>query len=129
MKFATAGRRLGLALVVTLMAGTAIAQSTDYDGDWEGVLTAGGPPLHLVLHIKTANGVTAALLDSIDQGASVPATAVTTDGGQLDILFMPIKGELKSTMSDDGKTLTGVFTQGVDMPLTLTRRTASAPAH
>jgi hypothetical protein len=125
----TIARRLGLALAVTLAAGAAAAQSTDYDGDWEGVLTAGGPPLHLVLHIKTAKGVTAALLDSVDQGASVPATAVTTDGGQLDILFVPIKGELKSKMSDDGKTLTGVWTQGVDMPLTLTRQPAAAPAH
>jgi hypothetical protein len=122
-------RRLGLALALTLIAGAAAAQSTDYDGDWEGVLTAGGPPLHLVLHIKTAKGVTAALLDSVDQGASVPATAVTTEGGQFDALFVPIHGELKSTMSDDGKTLTGVWTQGVDMPLTLTRQPPSAPAH
>ena len=93
-----------------------------YNGDWAGALAVGGQTLHLVLHVKTEGGAQTAEIDSIDQGATIPATAIKTEGGELSILFLAIGGDLKSKLSDDGKTLTGTWTQGQALPLVLTRK-------
>ena len=106
MNFAKTGRRFGLALLVALFAGVAAAQT--YDGDWAGALSAGGQTLHLELHVKTAGGATTAVLDSLDQGASIPSTAIKTDGGEFSALFLSINGEFKGKLSADGKTLSVV---------------------
>ena len=128
MAFTTGFRRLGLALGAALLIATpALAQT--YDGDWTGALSAGGQPLHLELHVKTEGGASTAVLDSLDQGATIPSTAVKTDGGELSVLFLSIGGELKAKLSADGKTLDGTWSQGATLPLVLTRKAAAAPAH
>ena len=124
MKFAQATRRalLGLGAAVSL-AGSAWAQAPQaYDGVWAGALAAGGQTLHLELTLKTTNGATTGELNSLDQGATIPATAVKTDGGQLSILFMAVGAEYTAKLAADGKSLTGSFTQGATMPLTLTKK-------
>jgi hypothetical protein len=122
-------RDLGLALCAAL-AVSAPAMAQTYDGDWAGALSSGGQALRLELHIKTEAGTSTAVLDSLDQGASVPSTAVKTDGGELSVLFLPIAGEFKGKLSADGKTLAGTWNQGATLPLTMTRKAAaSAPAH
>ena len=116
-------RRLGLALAAAFaLAGPAMAQA--YDGDWAGTLHAGAQDLRLVLHVTTKDGAATATLDSLDQGASIPASAVKTDGGQLSALFLAIGGEFTGKLSDDGKTLTGTWAQGANLPLVLTRTAA-----
>ncbi|THD62811.1 hypothetical protein [Phenylobacterium sp.] len=121
MTFIKSGRRLALGLAAALaFAAPALAQS--YDGDWAGALSAGGQTLHLVLHVKTENGQATAVLNSLDQGASIPASAVKTEGGQVSILFMQVGGEFVGRLSDDGKTLTGSWSQGATMPPTLTKK-------
>jgi hypothetical protein len=110
----------GLALAAALIGGPALAQA--YDGDWAGTLEAGDQKLRLELHVKTdAKGATASL-DSLDQGATIPATAVKTDGGELSILFLPIGGELTGKLSDDKTQIVGSWSQGATMPLTLTKK-------
>jgi len=117
-------RRAALLVAVALaLAGPALAQSSPtYDGDWAGALKAGDQTLRLELHLKTTAGVTTGELNSLDQGAVIPATAVKTDGGELSVLFLPIGGELKAKLSADGKTLAGTWSQGATLPLTLTRK-------
>ena len=61
-------------------------------------------------------------LNSLDQGAVIPATAVKTDGGELSALFLSVGGELKAKLSADGKTLDGTWNQGATLPLTLTKK-------
>jgi hypothetical protein len=115
----------GVALAAALaIAGPAAAQA--YDGDWEGVLHAGPQNLRLELHVKTDAGQTSAMLDSLDQGMSVPSTGVKTENGELGILFLSLGGELKGKLSPDGKTLTGSWTQNQTLPLTLTRKATAA---
>jgi uncharacterized protein len=115
--------RIIAGLVAALaLAGSAAAQS--YDGDWEGVLQAGPQKLRLELHVKTVDGQPSVVLDSLDQGASIPATAAKIENGELDVLFLNIGGELRVKASADGATLTGVWSQGRDAPLTLTRKPA-----
>ncbi len=126
MKFASITRRLALGLATAaLLAGSASAQAANaYDGLWAGalVIPGGGPTLRLELTIKTAGAETKAELNSLDQGATIPATAVKTDGGQLSALFLSIGGEYTAKLSADGKSLAGTFTQGAALPLTLTKK-------
>jgi hypothetical protein len=141
MDFAATTRRAALALAAAFaLAGSAAAQTPAdqtpanqapanpapanpaYDGDWAGSLQAGGQTLRLELHVKTAGGATTGVLDSLDQGATIPASAVKTEGGELNILFLSIGGELKAKLSTDGKTLAGSWEQGATLPLTLTKK-------
>lgn len=125
MNLVSTTRRLGLALVATLaLAGPALAQA--YDGDWAGALQAGPQKLRLVLHVKTAAGSTTAQLDSLDQGAVLEATAVKTEGGELNILFLQAGGEFTGKLAPDGQSLVGTWKQGVSLPLTLTKQAAAA---
>ena len=110
-------------IAALLAAAPAAAQpASAYNGDWAGALAAGGQTLHLVLHVKTEGATQTAELDSVDQGATIPAAAIKTDGGQLSALFMAVGGELTAKLSEDGKTLTGTWTQGQTLPLVLTRK-------
>ena len=121
-KFAAVGLALAAALA---FAGPAAAQ-TPYDGDWEGVLQAGPQKLRLELHIKTEGGRTGAVLASLDQGITMPSTAVKVEDGELGILFLAAGAELKGKVSPDGKTITGSWTQGTPLPLTLSRKAAAS---
>jgi hypothetical protein len=116
--------RLALACAAALMtAAPAFAQS--HDGDWAGVLKVpNGQELHLVLHVTTGKDGTTAVLDSVDQNASIPASAYKADGDKVGILFLSIGGELEGSYAPDGKTFTGTWKQGIDMPLTLTKTSA-----
>lgn len=123
MAFSSRSRRFGVTvLAAAALAGPAAAQAPSYDGDWAGTLEAGAQKLRLELHMKTVGGQETAVLDSLDQGSTIPATAVKTDGGELSVLFLAVGGELKGKLSPDGKTLTGSWTQGATLPLTLTRK-------
>lgn len=126
MNLATTTRRTLLVLAAaTALAGPALAQtptSQAYDGDWTGALQAGDQTLHLELHLKTLNGATSGELNSLDQGAVIPATAVKTDGGELSVLFLAVGGELKAKLSSDGKSIIGTWNQGATLPLTLTKK-------
>lgn len=125
MRFVKLGLRLGrvFALGLALAAALAVpAFAQTYDGDWTGALSAGGQTLRLVLHIKTQNGEASAVLDSLDQGVSIPASVLKTENGQLSVLFLSVGGEFTGKLSADGKTLTGTWDQGASLPLTLTRK-------
>jgi hypothetical protein len=110
-----------IALAIGLVSSPALAAG--YDGDWAGVLEAGGQKLRLELHVSTVNGAQVAVLDSLDQNSTIPASAVKTDGGQLSILFLSIGGELTGKLSADGTQIVGNWNQGATLPLTLTKKT------
>jgi hypothetical protein len=120
----TSVRNLVLGLAAALAVALPAAAATPYDGDWEGVLHAGAQNLRLELHVKSDGKDTTAVLDSLDQGASIPSTAVKTDDGEFSALFMAVGGELKGKLSADGKTLEGAWTQNATLPLTMTRKAA-----
>ena len=125
MNFASTTRRAALGFATAmLLAGAAAAQTPQaYDGVWAGALTIpNGPSLRLELTIKTANGETTGELNSLDQNAVIPATAVKTEGGQLSVLFLGIGAEYTAKLSADSKSLGGTFTQGGSIPLTLTKK-------
>ena len=94
-------------------------------GDYAGILG----PLHLVLHVeKDGAGKMTGSLDSPDQGArGIPCTDFALAGTEFSFAVPAVRGSYKGTVSGDGRTLTGVWTQGAAMPLVLTQ-TAAKPA-
>lgn len=125
MKVSAYVRNIAVAAALALAAPAAADPAVQpFAGDWEGVLQAGPRKLRLELHVKNEADQATALLDSLDQGISAPATGVKVEDGELGILFLPLGGELKGKLSADGKTLTGSWTQGSSLPLTLTRKAA-----
>jgi len=120
------GRKLGMAgLLLMALALPASAQKVaGLDGDWNGALTTpSGATLRLHLQVVSSATATMATMFSVDQGnAAIPVPTITHKGTEV-TLDMPLvhasfKGALK------GDTLTGTFTQGADVPLTLTREAA-----
>ena len=125
MSFIQSAKRVALGCAAALLV-AAPAWAQAHDGDWTGSLKApGGQELHLILHLTTKAGETDAVLDSVDQGVTIPAAAYKPDGKKVSILFLAVGGELEGEFASDGKTFTGTWKQGLTMPLTLTRKTAA----
>jgi len=98
------------------------------DGEWEGALTtATGVKLRLVLRVRTGPYGTVALLDSPDQLANgITLQKLARDGDKVSFEQTAIRASYAGVLSDDGKTITGAFTQGASLPLILTKRTGPA---
>lgn len=81
-------------------------------GLWEGKLALPSVILRLVLHVSYANGALAASLDSPDQGVKgIAVNEVMVDGKKITAKLVIINGAYSGTLSDDGTTLTGSWTQ------------------
>jgi hypothetical protein len=117
---------VGLAAALAL-AGSAAAQQP-FDGEWEGVLQAGPQKFRLELVVKTEGKDMGAVLKSLDQNATIPATAVKVEDGELGVLLMNMNAEIKGKLSADGNTFNGTFWQGATLPLKLTRKAAATAA-
>lgn len=91
-------------------------------GDYAGVLAGA---LHLKLHVTAApDGSLSGTLDSIDQGANgIPCADFKVEGDTFSFRVPPVNGSWKGTVSADGTTLKGTWTQGRSMDLTFTRDT------
>jgi serine-type D-Ala-D-Ala carboxypeptidase/endopeptidase len=109
-----------LALPVTL------AETPALSGDYLGTLG----PLHLKLHLAVgADGKLSGTLDSIDQGAlGIPCSDFQARGGSLSFAVPAVHGTWRGTVSADGRTLSGTWNQGSDMPLAFSRDTFVAAA-
>jgi CubicO group peptidase (beta-lactamase class C family) len=96
-----------------------MAQTPKLAGDYSGMLG----PLHLKLHLKTpASGAIEGTLDSVDQGAmGLPGANFHVDGKAFSFDVPSVGGKWHGTVSDDGATLTGSWSQGQEMPLVFNR--------
>ncbi len=121
----------GMAFPVTFARGKLPAGPvvTGLDGEWEGALTAAtGAKLRLVLRVRTGPYGTVALLDSPDQLATgITLQTLKRDGDKVSFEQAAIRASFAGVLSGDGKAITGAWTQGASLPLTLTKRTGPAP--
>lgn len=94
---------------------TALGQSPNISRDYSGMLG----PLHLKLHLKTSpNGAIEGTLDSIDQKTvGLACTNVQQKAKELSFDVPSVGGKWRGTVSDDGSTLSGKWSQGQDIPL------------
>jgi hypothetical protein len=94
-------------------------------GDWEGNL---GGNIPLVLHVRvTAAGELTATLDSPSQGANhLPGANVKLNGSTFGFEIPVVHGSYTGTLSADGKSLSGTWTQGQSSPLAFTQTKTGA---
>jgi pimeloyl-ACP methyl ester carboxylesterase len=116
-------RFLPRAVVAAALFAPAIAsaQVGPIAGDWYGALVIpGGPKLPLVFHIKPDGSAT---LDSPNQMAKgLPATA-TLANGKMTLALSAMPAGFEGTLSADGQSLQGAWTQGGGvLPLTMSRK-------
>ncbi len=94
-------------------------QAQKIEGDWEGVLNAGGQELKLIFHIEKTSDGFSTTMDSPDQnafGIAMQTTKVTKYSVKIKAAFMEYNAEWKND------TLHGVFKQnGMQFPLKLSR--------
>ena len=112
--------RAVVALVV--LAGPAYGQTIT--GNWQGVLQA-GRDLRLVMTIASADGGgLRGVMYSIDQTPQGIPVTVTLQGSTVRMAMSGIGGAFEGTMTADGNTIAGTFTQGgKPLPLSLQRAT------
>jgi serine-type D-Ala-D-Ala carboxypeptidase/endopeptidase len=108
-----------LYLVTLIWGATSVAaQSPALPGDYQGKLG----PLRLLLHLKAADGSLSGTLDSVDQGSNgIVCADFRLQGDQLSFTVPSVHGSWQGTVSTDGATLTGTWSQGTPMPLTFER--------
>jgi CubicO group peptidase (beta-lactamase class C family) len=112
---------VGLLALSSLSAGAIFGQSKpSLAGDYAGVLAGA---LHLKLHITAgADGALSGTLDSVDQGASgIPCSDFQIDGNNLSFRVTTVNGTWKGTVSADGTSLSGTWSQGRSLALNFTR--------
>ncbi len=111
-------------LLVMLASGAAwAAPKPRIAGDWAGILQAGTARLHLILHVHgRANGTMTASLDSVNQGANgIPIATISLKGVEVSFSAPAIHGYYHGTLSPDGQTIRGTWTQGQNLPLNFQR--------
>jgi uncharacterized protein (TIGR03435 family) len=114
---------LWIVAFTTLVGGAAAAQ--DITGTWQGTLHA-GRDLRIVLKVsKEDKGALKATFYSIDQGGQgFSASPITLQGSTIKMSVSAIQGTYEGTLSADGTTIKGSWSQGPSpLPLDLKRAT------
>jgi uncharacterized protein (TIGR03435 family) len=117
-------RLIAAIAVVLSAAGTLFAQ--DLAGTWQGTLAPPGPPpLRVVFKItKAADGKFTGQGFSIDQGGQpIPISTISVEGRTVKFKIDPISASYEGTFGPDGNVINGTMTQGMPLPLNLTRAT------
>jgi uncharacterized protein (TIGR03435 family) len=113
-----------IAVLVALSGALAIAQGQSITGQWQGTLNAGRELRTVVMISNADGGGLRAVFYSIDQGTQGINAATTLQGATVRFSIAPANVTYEGTLSADGKTIAGTFTQnGKPLPLTLTRAT------
>ncbi|HLV87374.1 MAG TPA: hypothetical protein VKV39_10385 [Candidatus Sulfotelmatobacter sp.] len=112
-------------ILLSLLVAASFLRAQDVAGDWLGTLNTGVGELRLVLHIsKAADGSLKATLDSVDQGANdVPVNSATLKNSKLSLDVTAVHGTYQGDIASDGKTISGTWSQGKDLPLEFKRAT------
>jgi len=98
-------------------------------GIWQGTLDAMGSELRVVFTVSAGEGGTySATMASPDQGAEgIPVEEAVLEGSAVRFGVASVMGAYKGALGEDGKTITGEWSQGgMTFPLTL-ERVAEAP--
>src|ERR1035441_1775449 len=116
-----------LSLAAQPPVAAAQATSSPADGIWLGTLNATELLVRLQLHLKVgAAGVGNCALDSLDQGApGIPCNNVQVSRTAVSFDVPVVQGKFSGTLSADGKTITGTWTQQGALPLVLERQAAT----
>ena len=100
-------------------------RAQDISGDWQGRLGSGKGSLRLILHVdKAEDGAWTAKFFSIDQVAEgIPVTSITRQGSIVSFSIKDLKIAYKGTVTSDGQSMAGRWTQVEPFHLTFVRPT------
>lgn len=99
------------------------------EGSWQGTLDAGTVKLRLVLTITKSDGEYKGILDSIDQGSTIPAAKLAITGDKLHADFPLVNGSYEGVLSKEGSEISGTWMQGgKSLPLVFKRGEAKTEA-
>src|SRR5690348_9039217 len=111
-----------ISFIILILSYNILNAQADLTGIWNGTLKVAGD-IHLVLHIaKTQTGLYEGMLDSPDQNVSgikcdkVEINTSTQDTVTLSFTITKIKLSYTGKLVNDS-TLSGMFTQGITIPL------------
>jgi non-heme chloroperoxidase len=114
-----------VAAFVLIAGGTAVAAPSQQDigGTWQGTLSGGQRTLRVVIQItQAAEGTLTATLYSIDQSRDpFPVSSIKLDGANLSLSVDSLHGKYEGTVSADGASIAGTWTQRAPRPLVLQR--------
>lgn len=114
-----------VAAFVLIAGGTAAAAPSrqDIGGTWQGTLNAGQQTLRVVIQItKAADGTLTATMYSIDQSPTpIPVSSIKLDGANLSLSVDAVRGKYEGTVSADGASIAGTWTQRAPLTLVLQR--------
>ena len=115
--------RIISSIAVLLFASVSI-QAQDLTGNWQGTLNF-DQKLRIILQIeKGENASWKGAIYSIDQSTnSMPVTTLSLSGATIKFSVDPIHVSFEGVLAPDGNSITGTFTQGKAIPLTLERAT------
>jgi D-alanyl-D-alanine-carboxypeptidase/D-alanyl-D-alanine-endopeptidase len=108
-KFAAAA-----AIAILSLAVIASAQITPkpIEGFWQGTLGAGANKLRIIVSIsKSPDGSYNGSLESVDQDVTLPVSNIKLENNSVQFELKEIGGVYKGTLSADGTSLTGTWTQ------------------
>jgi hypothetical protein len=96
------------------------------EGVWEGVLETHGQQLHVRFNFtRNADGSITATFDSVDQNANgLPVASISRMGDTVKLDMKAIGCSYEGTLNKDASAMTGTFTQGDGVPLTMQRKPA-----
>lgn len=105
----------------------AAAKPSAVDGIWLGTLVAGGQSLRIQLRAKSDSaGREYCSLDSLDQGAmGLDCTNAALTGGDFSFDVPAVHGHGSLKLSADGNALSGTWSQGTQLPITLARQSVA----
>ena len=114
---------------LAILLGTTL-QAQNMAGDWQGTLKAGSQEIRLVLAINpSADGKWDGTFGSIDQspdwGARIQVDSITLQGAKVKFAIAAVRGSYEGTLSADGASLEGTWSQGLALPLEFRRATPS----
>lgn len=108
----------GVILIIMLLCGI-ILNATCFVGHWKGTVAN----LPIVFHISN-DSTWRATLDSPMQGAfDIPCGKVVVKGDTITIDMPTLRANFNGVIAQDDKSINGTFTQGMSMPIILSRTT------
>jgi uncharacterized protein (TIGR03435 family) len=110
-------------IALAALPGSAL-QAQNITGAWQGTLEAGPQKLRVVFKILLDDDKLNAVMYSIDQGGQpIAANAITKDGSTVKMTIAALSGTYEGKVSADGNSITGTWSQGAPLPLSLARAT------
>ncbi len=95
----------------------------EFSGDWKGVLEIQGNELHLIIHIKHADGKFSSTMDSPDQSAfGIAMDETIIKENQISIVMKQMQIKITGTLNEQNNAIDATFNQGpMSLPLKLTK--------